>query len=195
MKKEEIKHAALMLFAYKGYYGCTMQDIAEAVSLNKSSLYFHFKSKDELFLTVLEEKLEKYIKSIGVHIETVKNKPLKDFLFEVVKAFIKFSTLEGLLIWKKSQLMAVYKSNNEIHNLSSEIIIRYTKKLYNIITQCIIAKGVDLESEDKKHILHSYYLYIMSILDYLMLDKYVIEDYNEIWITHSWNNFCNGIRI
>jgi AcrR family transcriptional regulator len=39
---------AAALFNRKGYEGCSMQDIVEAVGLEKGSLYGHFRNKEEL---------------------------------------------------------------------------------------------------------------------------------------------------
>ncbi|MBV7272399.1 TetR/AcrR family transcriptional regulator [Clostridium sp. PL3] len=51
----EIKKAALSNFTEKGYDGTSLSDIAQKVGIKKQSIYSHFKSKDELFLTVMHE--------------------------------------------------------------------------------------------------------------------------------------------
>jgi AcrR family transcriptional regulator len=45
---------ALMLFWSKGYEGTSLMDLAEAIGVNKPSLYSAFGSKEELFLKALE---------------------------------------------------------------------------------------------------------------------------------------------
>lgn len=55
MRKEEIKQAALTLFANNGFEGTSLADIAGMVGLKKQSLYSHFKDKDDLFLSIMKD--------------------------------------------------------------------------------------------------------------------------------------------
>jgi AcrR family transcriptional regulator len=48
--------AAENIFAEHGYYQARMDDIAEAAELAKGTLYYYFKSKDEIFLQLLERE-------------------------------------------------------------------------------------------------------------------------------------------
>lgn len=52
--KEKILHQALCLFAEKGYGGVSVRDISRAVGIKESSLYNHFKSKQDIFDTIVE---------------------------------------------------------------------------------------------------------------------------------------------
>lgn len=52
--KEIILFESLKLFADKGYDGVTVRDIAAEVGIKQSSLYKHFKSKQEIFDTLVE---------------------------------------------------------------------------------------------------------------------------------------------
>ena len=45
---------AALLFNRKGFVGCSMQDIVEAVGLEKGSLYGHFAAKEELAIAAFE---------------------------------------------------------------------------------------------------------------------------------------------
>jgi AcrR family transcriptional regulator len=51
--------AAENVFAKKGYYQARMNDIAEAAELAKGTLYYYFKSKDEIYLHLLERETRK----------------------------------------------------------------------------------------------------------------------------------------
>lgn len=55
MRKEEIKQAALTLFANNGFEGTSLADIAGVVGLKKQSIYSHFKDKDDLFLSIMKD--------------------------------------------------------------------------------------------------------------------------------------------
>lgn len=47
--KNEIVNNAIELFAKKGYYGCTLEEIANSVSIKKASLYYYFPSKANIY--------------------------------------------------------------------------------------------------------------------------------------------------
>lgn len=52
--KEKITEAALTLFAEKGYKGTSVKNIADAVGIKDASLYNHFKSKQEIFNSIVD---------------------------------------------------------------------------------------------------------------------------------------------
>lgn len=52
--KEIILFESLKLFADKGYDGVTVRDIAAEVGIKQSSLYKHYKSKQEIFDTLVD---------------------------------------------------------------------------------------------------------------------------------------------
>ncbi len=53
--KDRIIEESLTLFSTKGYAGVSVKEIADAVQIKDSSLYKHFKSKREIFHTIIEE--------------------------------------------------------------------------------------------------------------------------------------------
>jgi CheY-like chemotaxis protein/AcrR family transcriptional regulator len=52
-RRDEVLAAAARIFAAKGFSETTVQDIAEAVGVLKGSLYYYFRSKDELLCDVV----------------------------------------------------------------------------------------------------------------------------------------------
>ena len=53
--KEKILTEALNLFSVRGYEAVSVRDIARAVGIKESSLYNHFKNKQDIFDTILSE--------------------------------------------------------------------------------------------------------------------------------------------
>ena len=49
---EAILNAAYRLFLEKGYDNASLQDITDATGLSKGAIYHHFKSKEDIFLTI-----------------------------------------------------------------------------------------------------------------------------------------------
>ena len=52
--RKRILHAAYVLFRRKGYTRVSMDEIAAATAVTKRTLYYHFRSKDDLLAAVLE---------------------------------------------------------------------------------------------------------------------------------------------
>jgi len=57
MTRDDILEAAAQVFRQKGFHGTSMADIAEAVNLQKASLYHHVSSKQELLVELLDRAL------------------------------------------------------------------------------------------------------------------------------------------
>lgn len=57
MTRDEILSAAAGIISAKGFEATSMQDIANAVNLQKASLYHHFTSKQEILLALLDNAL------------------------------------------------------------------------------------------------------------------------------------------
>lgn len=53
-RRAEILRLSSELFADRGYHNTSMQDIAEAAQIQKASIYYYYKSKDEILSEVLE---------------------------------------------------------------------------------------------------------------------------------------------
>lgn len=56
--REEILDAAAELFTTKGFATTSTHQIADAVGIRQASLYYHFPSKTEIFLTLLKSTIQ-----------------------------------------------------------------------------------------------------------------------------------------
>ena len=65
MTREDILEAAAQVFRQKGFHGASMNDIAEAVNLQKASLYHHVSSKQEILLEILGRALQMLLERIS----------------------------------------------------------------------------------------------------------------------------------
>ncbi|MBP5321365.1 MAG: TetR/AcrR family transcriptional regulator [Kiritimatiellae bacterium] len=60
-----ILDAARDLFISNGYERTTFEDIAKRINLSKGAVFWHFKSKSDLLLTLLREAMEQYDAELG----------------------------------------------------------------------------------------------------------------------------------
>lgn len=85
--RERILEAALKLFSEKGYLGATTKEIAKASGISEVTLFRHFQTKENLFISVLEHysflpKLKELSKDLLVM-------PLEEALKTLAKAFLQ----------------------------------------------------------------------------------------------------------
>jgi len=65
MTRDDILEAAAQVFRQKGFHGASMANIAEAVNLQKASLYHHVSSKQEILFELLDRALELLLERIA----------------------------------------------------------------------------------------------------------------------------------
>ncbi|HEX4209465.1 MAG TPA: TetR/AcrR family transcriptional regulator [Candidatus Binataceae bacterium] len=59
--RDEILKAAIRLFASRGFHETSMSEVARAAHVSKALIFWHFKTKEELFMAVLSRLLEPYV--------------------------------------------------------------------------------------------------------------------------------------
>ncbi|HEX7973176.1 MAG TPA: TetR/AcrR family transcriptional regulator [Anaerolineales bacterium] len=87
MTRDDILEAAAQIFSQKGFHAASMQDIAQAVNLQKASLYYHVNSKQEILVAILDQALDLLIERI----ETVVAAPLPtdEKLREMIRSYLQ----------------------------------------------------------------------------------------------------------
>jgi len=58
--RDDILKAAMRLFASRGFHETSMAEVAREAKVSKALIFWHFKTKEELFLAVLSRLLEPY---------------------------------------------------------------------------------------------------------------------------------------
>jgi TetR/AcrR family fatty acid metabolism transcriptional regulator len=61
-KRERILHAAVRVFAKKGFYATRVSEVAKAAGVADGTIYLYFKSKDELLVSIFEDRVEKLLR-------------------------------------------------------------------------------------------------------------------------------------
>jgi TetR/AcrR family transcriptional regulator, cholesterol catabolism regulator len=71
-RRELIIKSAARLFREKGYESTSVRELADAVNLQSGSLFFHFSSKEEILLSVLESGLLRSVAILDRHLATAR---------------------------------------------------------------------------------------------------------------------------
>lgn len=106
MTRDDILDAAAQVIRQKGFHGASMSDIAEAVKLQKASLYHHVSSKQEILLALLDRALEMLFEQIDI----IANQPIPadEKLRQMVQVYLRLladnSDLSAVLLFEHRSL-------------------------------------------------------------------------------------------
>src|SRR5690348_12993074 len=56
--RSRIQAVALELFTEKGYEATSLREIAERLGVTKAALYYHFKTKEDIVASLMEDRVE-----------------------------------------------------------------------------------------------------------------------------------------
>jgi AcrR family transcriptional regulator len=64
-RKKQILDAAMIVFSRKGFHQARMDDIVKQSGLSKGTIYWYFRSKDEIITTILGDHFEREFTNLG----------------------------------------------------------------------------------------------------------------------------------
>jgi len=79
--ENRILDAAKKVFIQKGFYGATMQEIADVAGINKALLHYYFRKKEILFKTIFQQAFSEFVPNIQEVISSDKSLRQKIKLF------------------------------------------------------------------------------------------------------------------
>ncbi|SIS48789.1 TetR/AcrR family transcriptional regulator [Salimicrobium flavidum] len=131
MTRDKIIQVSIELFANTGFQNTSLKDIATGVGIKKPSLYNHFESKEDIFLTVLEEVKTREVDAIRKEItysdKATTEKKLKQ-IFDTYTELMTDST-EGQL-FKRVTFFPPDEFSEEI----KQVFLRIEEEITAIIT-------------------------------------------------------------
>jgi len=106
MTREDILEAAAQVFRQKGFHGASMNDIANAVNLQKASLYHHVSSKQEILLEILDRALQLLLERIsGITAQNISaDKKLRLMVREYMQILAENVDLASVLLFEHRAL-------------------------------------------------------------------------------------------
>ncbi len=144
-RKNQILDAASLIFSKEGFAKANTDQIAKAANLGKGTIYRYFKSKKDLFLSVVDRGLDKLRDEILREVEKTDD-PLKK-IGNAIKAYLSFfeknRDLIGILIHEQSSFQKRIAKRYFEHYYGNVDRIKQTFKTG--IEQGLI-KEIDIES-------------------------------------------------
>jgi len=159
--KQKILDAALKIFAEKGYSSATIRDITVEAGVNDSTLFRKFKTKENLFSSVLNQNYQKMAENFDSLIVHKDFENPEDFLETLIR-----------------NLMRLGENNFEFIKLtvdeSSKIPINFLEEFINALSEYmeknIPNKGID------------YRIFVFNMLSFIY---FLLMDYGHVFTDHD----------
>ena len=177
--KERIVDEALTLFSLQGYKGTTVKNIADAVGIKDSSIYKHFKSKQEILDAIVDQmkgRMEELSGTLGIPQDIDEDSVMtayKDLSLQELqeisrKAFLFYLKDEFMSRFCRLSQMEQYQ-NREIYNIYRSIFFEQSIKYQTELFAEMIRQGAFREA-DPEVVAVNFYAPI-----YFLLSKYQEE--------------------
>jgi TetR/AcrR family fatty acid metabolism transcriptional regulator len=76
-KRDRIMNAAIASFAQRGYHQATIADVAREAGVAAGTIYLYFKNKDDLLVSIFEEKVQGFIQEFHRRLSREENAVIK----------------------------------------------------------------------------------------------------------------------
>src|SRR5947207_5252166 len=70
MTRQHLLDAAAIVFARNGFHGSTLDEVAATAGFSKGAVYSNFKSKDDLFLELFHDRVDRQFAVVSEALET-----------------------------------------------------------------------------------------------------------------------------
>ncbi|AEM77592.1 TetR/AcrR family transcriptional regulator [Thermoanaerobacter wiegelii] len=186
--KEKIFKAAIKTFSKSGFYKTTMEEIAENAGVAKGTLYYHFKSKDDILDFLIDE---------GIKI--LKQEAIEEIgkLNNAVEKLRKIIFVQTNFLYRNHDFIIVLLSQIWGHG---EVPRKFREKLYTYLEliENIIREGKEqklIADCDEKIVAAAFFGMISSILALKVVED-SDEKFNPQDITDSVFNFAlKGLQL
>ena len=171
MTINKIKKVALTKFIEQGYEGTSLSDVANEVGIKKQSIYSHFKSKEELFITVMNDVIKEESEYLDYFFDKSYDNLkgyLEKFILQIKKRYAKEEQNSMQFILRMAYMPPLHLKEEVINNFNI-----YFLKLENLIK--------DLFLED------------LFLEDLFLEDLFLEEKAN--MATLSFMNMLNGLLV
>lgn len=146
MTASKLQNAALIRFAVQGFNATTMNEIANDVGIKKASIYAHFSSKDDLFLSllpILVAEEYQYIQSMitgGDHVES-------QLLAYLTNIHIRFEESHHMRFWLRILFAPPVHLHDEVVALMRQLMDDIEQWIEAAITASPLANKNNLDAQ------------------------------------------------
>lgn len=147
---DKIRYTSFKFFLEKGYEATNIRDICSTVDIKPSSLYFYYKSKQELFFSIFDEIWSRKIKFFEniTELNNIILPELKfDKLFKMTMDYYSNNLLNEKLILRY-HLFPTEEISIELRDRFNFWNNEENRALLNLINQCVGKNDVEINPND-----------------------------------------------
>ncbi len=131
-KRDELVQKALLVFYQNGFHATGMDMLATETGVSKTSMYKHFRTKEDLILAVLRLRDEKFRNWLIRRMEELGDTPQEQLIamFDALGEWFAEADFRGCMFINASAEFA--GSDDPIHMVSSEhkmLVLKYLREL------------------------------------------------------------------
>lgn len=169
--KEKIIYEALTLFSTRGYQAVSVRDISRSVGIKESSLYNHFKNKQDIFDTIINEcnkRANELFSKLSMQESLQGNFNIYKGISPELLLYLVTSTFEFYVhdeyMFKFRRLLTIEQYNNEsIGKLYKEMFIDSAINYQTMLFSSLINEGL-IEKADPKSVALEFYAPVFLLL-------------------------------
>ena len=146
--KERVINAAVKIFAKKGFYRTTVEDIAHAAGVAKGTLYLYFKDKESLYLATLEKHFDRAV-MVLTEIETT-DQSAEEKMRNIAAQFIDYMTglKDAYPVFTFENLHTTGRIMKKIRPLVMPRVVQMTRIISRIVEEGV-ARGEFIDVEPR----------------------------------------------
>ncbi|MBR6100992.1 MAG: TetR/AcrR family transcriptional regulator [Ruminococcus sp.] len=161
--KERILDEALRQFSQKGYDGTNIRELTASLGLVKSSMYKHYKSKEEIWNSLLDRMIVYYNERFG----SAENlPPVPDTLDELVAMTMRMVDItvhdERIVMTRKLLSIEQYR-DDRARQLATKHFLTGLTEMFTYIFDGMMNKGL-LRNDDPKMLAFAYTAPVSSLI-------------------------------
>lgn len=179
--KDKIFYTSLDLFSQRGFSGVSIREITREVGIKESSLYNHYRNKDEIFesiLTFFREDFSKTLPPVELLDDILENSTVESFLKAGHRNFKKYMEDEtGQKMWR------ILQAEQFRSPLAREIILNDLFKTTITFLELVFTKFIEMEKIrplDPKMLATEYQYPVFSLLTEYNILKFDNQDTSEV---------------
>lgn len=191
MSKQKILDEAFKLFSKGDYNSVSLADIAKEAGIKKPSIYAHFTSKEELFLSLVDEELQRLYLFLDETFGSEKACKVEYMTYEFLKKCMEYSVRNISEIRFLNRIL--YSPPINLADQINDRISFFNEKIFSIQRQ-LMSYGIEngeIKSQKLDNLLYSFSTFIRGNFAMALVEEnFSLEKFNFCWQVY-WNGIKN----
>ncbi len=192
--KQKILAAALNLFSQHGYSAVSIRDICGVVGIKESSVYYHFKNKQDIFDTLQAQFLEIGNKLTSMLMQGMGGKSMQQldnsFFEKVFSVYIEKFLMDDFCNAFIRTLNFERFKNEGAQDLFFNIMFEAPLKTQKGVFDYLINLGV-IKAQDSEYLAVQYYAPVYFYYEKYMLTGELTDEKRALFLKHISKHFQN----